>query len=233
MKFLFLRPNNKKWGWVVLRWAFVCVLVILSALAVKEKLTVPAPYNSNYRPLSEQTVPFTVESSGPDVGVYSRTLDFGKGKFISLWVHPPGEDLRIEKLRVRKEGATDAEMPYAWLRLNGIRVYVRVPFVNDVAVFSAFPPKDISSFKYEGYKDAQEEQKLLLDLEDLPYIAPASGQTSTQIYGQFAPDIAPREQRQGIRFCLEEISGTLLPSGRRALTSFAAPVCFSRMGISL
>src|SRR3989344_3594011 len=180
MKFLFLRPNNKKWGWGVLRWAFVCVLVILSALAVKEKLTVPAPYNSNYRPLSEQTVPFTVESSGPDVGVY-----------------------------------------------------VRVPFVNDVAVFSAFPPKDISSFKYEGYKDAQEEQKLLLDLEDLPYIAPASGQTSTQIYGQFAPDIAPREQRQGIRFCLEEISGTLLPSGRRALTSFAAPVCFSRMGISL
>lgn len=180
-----------------------------------------------------------------------RTVDFGKGKFALFEVSlPAGEELRLERVVISKDGASDSEMPEAWLRINGVRVYTKVLFQNNEAVFAQFPPNaeqppaasaSIADTPKETLNDAQETQFLLTPNGDLPRVFPAGSEFSVGVYGKWAPDISARTPEQGlpdgasakagIRFCLKELSGTMLPSGDKAKTSLAQPMCWPYMGI--
>lgn len=170
-----------------------------------------------------------------------RAVDFGKGKFALLEVSlPAGESFRLEKIVIAKEGASDSEMPEAWLRLNGVRVYAKARFEKDEAVFMQFPPDaeqppavsaSIADIPKEALNDVQETQFLLTPNGDLPRVFPAGSEFSVGIYGKWVPDIPARAPEQGIRFCLKELSGTMLPSNTPAKTSLAQPLCWPKMGI--
>ena len=180
---------------------------------------------------------------------YERTLDFGKGKFILFWLHvAQGEDFLIEPVVIEKEGASDMEMPEAWLRLNSVRIYTTARFENSRATFVAFPPiiepetwnlepetvfEQVQNMgiPYEILEDVSEKQVVLKPLPPLPQTLPAGSSVSFGIYGKWANDIASRSKENGTRFCLKEVSGTLLPSGKKTKTQFAQPLCGPFLGI--
>lgn len=173
---------------------------------------------------------------------YPRTLDFGKGKF-SLFDFsvPAAEDFRLERLVVSVDGATDEEMPQAWLRLNGVRIYTVTDFHSGEAIFTAFPPVEsgnadidrvsLGDIPHERLQNAQEAQILLKPLQPLSQLLPAGSTVSVGIYGKWVDDITPRPAKSGIRFCLKEISGVMTKNDQPAKTSFAQPICWPRMGI--
>lgn len=181
---------------------------------------------------------------------YPRDLDFGKGKFALFDFSVPADsDLRLEKLVVSVDGATDAEMPQAWLRLNGVRIYTTAAFHNGEAVFTSFPPSEpgnididsipLGNITHERLQNAQESQILLKPLQPLPQLLPAGFTVSVGMYGKWSDGIASRPAASGIRFCLKKISGTMVHSGsstkliagKLAETSFAQPICWPRLGI--
>ena len=211
--------------------AGILFFVLLSAgIMIKERLTPLEPYQSQNQPIVEDVVPFHIEAAGPDVVSYPRDLDFGKGKYASFWIKAPNEDLIVEEIRAHKEGAIDSEIPAAWLRLNSVRVYVREEFLNGEVVFRAFPSLDGTLGEYRELKNEQEEQKLLLNPSESSFIVTPGKDVSVQIYGEFAPEIAPRESSNGIRFCVDEVRG-YTASGKPASTRLASPLCFNRLGI--
>jgi len=183
---------------------------------------------------------------------YPRDLDFGKGKFILLdFFVPNEEDFRIEQVVITKKGATDTEMPEAWLRLNSVRIYTTAHFENNRATFGAFPPViepetwnlepetvfervQHMGIPYEILEDISEKQLVLKPLPPLPQLFPAGSNVSFGIYGKWADGIAPRPKENGIRFCLEEISGTLVSRNgteQKAQTRFAQPLCGPFLGV--
>lgn len=205
----------------VLRWGTVIFAALLLTLFFNVKSK-----NSN------EDVVFTIEPIGPSVSSYKTSVDFGKGRYASFWINRVNEDLIIDTIRIHKEGATDEEMPYVWLRLNGIRSYVRTPFRDNLAIFHIFPAPTPTEGTYELYTSAQEKQKLTLIDAPINFTVSTKKDASVQLYGQFGINIEPREPANGIRFCIEEISGTLAPSGRKASTQLAEPLCFNKMGIT-
>ena len=210
------------------------VLVLLLALgAAALFLLARSPSRSSPVPHTQDAVVLQGIEPLEIVAVeYARDLDFGKGKFALFWFHvPQGEDFRIERLVVRKEGASDEEMPEAWLRVNSVRVYTKPPFVKDEASFTVFPPEDPKDIPMTILENQQETEQLLQPTADLPRTFSSGSSVSLGIYGKWADSITPRPVASGIRFCLEEISGTLIASGKNAATRFAQPLCWPRLGI--
>ena len=180
---------------------------------------------------------------------YPRGIDFGKGKFVLFdFSTPAGQDLLLERVVIEKQGASDTEMPEAWLRLNSVRVYTTARFENGHATFTAFPsviepetwnaePETVfkeahtMGIPYDVLQDGQEKQLVLHPLQPLPQLLQSGSDVSFGIYGRWTDSIASRAKENGIRFCLKEISGTLLPSGQKATTRFAQKMCGERMGI--
>ena len=226
IKSLFIKKNKSG----TLRWGITTLLLFVSLIFVQRVFSPHSDVSLN-KPQSEQVITFSIEPAGPDPASYSTSLDFGKGKYSVFWIHPPNEDLIVDTIRIRKQGVSDEDMPYAWLRLNGIRSYVRTPFRDNLAIFHIFPEPNPSEGTYETYTSKQETQKLTLIGAPNNFTVSTKKDVSVQIYGQFGLDIAPREQINGIRFCVEEVSGTIASTGQKASTQLASPLCFNKMGI--
>ncbi len=179
----------------------------------------------------ENATAFHIEPAGPDQVSIDPKINFGKGKFISFWIYPPNEDLVIDTIKVRKHNAGDEEIPFAWLRLNSIRSYVKVPFRDNLAVFNAFPVSNPEEGTYELTKNEQEDQKLVIKNASPNFSATLKQDISVQIFGEFGENISPREPENGIYFCVEEVSGYLSASNIPASARLAGPLCFPSMGI--
>ncbi|OHA52821.1 MAG: hypothetical protein A2991_00190 [Candidatus Terrybacteria bacterium RIFCSPLOWO2_01_FULL_58_14] len=175
---------------------------------------------------------------------FPRDLDFGKGKFaLFRFFVPTEEDFRLERIVVVKEGASDAEIPEAWLRFYTDHVYSVAAFENGTAVFDQLPPENPEGLEQGIVENEAEKQIIVLPQGPLPRVFPGGADIPVSIYGHWAEDIASRivplpssgapaqAPSGGIRFCLKEISGTFVESGRKAKTSFAQPICWPRMGI--
>lgn len=187
---------------------------------------------------------------------FRRDLDFGKGKFALFRFFVP-QDLpgcaesegrcasgfRLERLVVVMEGASDAEIPEAWLRFYTDHVYSVAAFENGVATFDQFPPENYEGLEHGVMESPAEKQIVVLPQGPLPRVFLGVADVPIGLYGHWTQDIAPRTvplpssgaHREafsgGIRFCLKEISGTFVGSGKRGETRFAQPICWPRMGI--
>lgn len=171
---------------------------------------------------------------------YPEDLDFGKGKLALFdFFVPADEDFRIERMDVHLEGVSSDEVPELWLRFNSVRVYTKTEVRGSNAEIIAFPPVlpaqtappvDTQGTPSQILRNTQETQQLLHVGGSLSQTLQRNSGVSIGIYGKWAEGIAPRTPENGIRLCVDEISGSL-SSGAKAKTQLASPLCFPKMGV--
>ena len=164
---------------------------------------------------------------------------WGAGKFAVFTVHAPaGQDLRIEEILLKREGATDAIMPTVWVRMNRQRIYTETAFsaANEGDITIRTFPKSVLSETEEVRDTVIDEvaHRVLLNPPD-SYTIPAGESAVVEIFGNINADAL--QNPTPVRFCLTSLRGSLIPTGSDPVGS-ATPAesrlnetCWSRMTV--